>query len=209
MGVQDGYTPREALEISSSLLYVVMLCVITCVASLFQVFAQVSPAGIVFPFALNLGAIALASVIHSRKKARRDSELLQWGVALLTITAPVLAKYNYARTFDWTPAGWTFAAQSYNSSILLVVFVVLLQLLYNRRLFICCALYAFAHWIAFFVIAYANGAALYFYALSNDAPRLDGVIVLREVFYIFCVVVIAIVAYRNIASAPGHDGARE
>lgn len=201
----SDYTARELLEIRSSLLYFVMLCVITCVASIFQVFAQVSPAGIIVPFLLNLGAIGLSYLIYKRKKGRRDSEVMQWAVAFITITVPVLAKYNYVRTFDWTPAGWTFAAQSYNSSILLAVFVILLQLLYNRRLFAWFALYAFVHWIAFFIIAYANDAMLYFFAVSGDAPRLDGVIILREVFYMFCVVVIAFVAYRNSPLALAYE----
>jgi len=186
------YTAREILEIKGSFMYFMSLLFMTILASSFQLISHVALKGIIGPLIINMTGVTIGFFIYHRKKQRKSVTMLAWMVGFITVNVPILAKYNYGINIDWT-----FASESYNSSILLVIFIILLELLYNKKLFIFFSLYGFLNWIIFLVIAYMNGADFHLYAMDGNTP-IHGVIILREVFFIIVVIFLAYIAYRNI-----------
>ena len=190
--VNNNYTAREILEIKGSFMYFLSLLIITLLASSFQLVSNVTIKGILGPLLINMTGVLIGFVIYLRKKQKKPVSLLSWIAAFITVNVPIIAKYNYGMNIDWT-----FAAESYNSSILLVIFIILLELLYNKKLFIFFTVYGFLNWGLFLVIAYMNGADFHLHAMDGNTP-IHGVIILREVFFILIVILIAYIAYRNI-----------
>lgn len=186
------YTAREILEIKGSFMYFMCLLAVSIIASSFQLISHVALQGIIGPLLINMIGVSIGFIIYLRKKRRKTVVLLSWLAAFITVNVPILAKYNYGLHVDWT-----FAAESYNSSILLVVFIISLELLYNKKLFIFFTFYGFLHWILFLIVAYMNGAELHLYAMDGNTP-IHGMIILREVFFIIIVILIAYISYRNI-----------
>jgi methyl-accepting chemotaxis protein len=198
MGMEERHhTAWEALEIKGSFQYFVFLCILAVVAVVFMVVSKMDLASILRPLsAIGMG-IVLAYVIYHRKKRGKSGGALPWIVAFITSIIPVAQKYLYAANGAWTPDAWTFAAESYNSSIMIVVMVVLLYLFYNKRLFGVFAAFSLANWILFFYLAYRSGAAMHIDA-TVDGRYIHGIIVARELFFFIASVMIAIIAYRNI-----------
>ena len=114
-------------------------------------------------------------------------------MGFLTVTMPIFAKYSYG-----IHNGWTFALQSYNSTALLIILVILLYLLYNKKLFIFFSIYAIANWCFFFYWAVANGAEVHFDAIVDGKAVVTGIIILREVFFITIISIVFYLVYRNI-----------
>ena len=196
---KSGYTAYQLLEIRGSLTYLMLMIGTTIIASSFQAMAQVTLAGILPPLLINLINILLAFIIYRRKKQMKSAAVLSWVLGFITIFIPIMAKYNYGIKVDWT-----FAAESYNSSILLVVFVAMLQLLFNKRLFVTMAALAFINWALFFFIAYKMGAKMYLMAMDGSTP-IHGVVILREVFFILMSILLCYVSYRNIPVIIDYD----
>jgi methyl-accepting chemotaxis protein len=191
------YSALDVLEIKSSFVYFILLAVLSALATSFQLIAKVDIMGVVRPLIPLSLSIGLAYLTFRKKKSKAAAGVYPWITAFITISIPILSKYSLVKSGGWTPDAWTFAAESYNSSILLVVLIIMLQLLHSRRLYIVFALYGFINWIAFFILAYINGAEMYFYA-TRGSELIHGVIILREVFYIIVSALIAFVSYRNI-----------
>ncbi len=187
----------DILEIKGSLMYFILLVILTVLAAGFQIIAKVEIMGVIRPLIPLSISIAIAYLIFRKKKARVSAGIYPWITAFITVSIPIASKYSLVKSGGWTPDAWTFAAESYNSSILLVILIVMLQLLYKRRIFVVFALYGFINWIVFFVLAHKNGAQMYFFA-TQGSELIHGVIILREVFYIIVSVLIAYVSYRNI-----------
>lgn len=190
---KEHYSPFEILQIKGSFMYLLILSTCTLVAMTFMYIARVPILDILKPLAIDFTAVIIAYFIYRRKKARKKTTLHAWITAFLTILVPVLAKYNYGRE-----SGWTFAIQSYNSTALLIVLIIMLYLLYDRRLFIFFSIFALANWAFFFYWAAANGAELHIFAVEEGIPVVTGVILLREVFFMIVTAIIFYLVYRII-----------
>jgi len=120
-------------------------------------------------------------------------------LGFITLTIPLAAKYAYATTYDWT-----FALESYNSSILLIIFMVLLQLYFNKRLVAFYSTYAIVTWVAFLLLAIAHGADIHWDATIDGKP-IHGFIIFREIFMIVITGIFGILAYKNIQIVEQYD----
>ncbi len=197
---QTDYTARELLEIKSSLIYTILLCLITIIAITFMFVSNVRILNILRPLLINLIAISMAVWIYNRKKKKLSAAVQSWIVGFVTCSIPFLAKYSYA-----SDNGWTFAAQSYNSSILLILFLIGLQLLYRPRMYLFFMGFSFINWVIFIVLAYQNDANFHLYAVDNGKPVLDGVIILREVFFIIVAMILSYVVYLTMPIVREYD----
>ncbi len=201
---KNKFSALDVLEIKGSFMYFILMVVLTALAAGFQIIARVEIMGVIRPLIPMSVSIVLAYIIFRKKKSKAPAGVYPWITAFIIISIPIAAKYSLVKSGGWTPDAWTFAAESYNSSILLVVLIVMLQLLHNRRLFIVFALYGFLNWILFFILAYSRGAEMYFFA-TRGSELIHGVIILREVFYIIVSLLIAYISYRNIPIIREYD----
>lgn len=197
----SNYTPYQILEIRGSFMYFISLIVLTAITTSFQLIADVSLRGLLPPFMIQLICVLIAFRIYMLKKALKEVNVLPWIVAFITSTTPFMAKYNYA--FDEamganTPESWTFALQSYNSTVVAIIMVILLHLLFKKRIYAFFAFYVIINWIVFVVIATNQGAGYSLHAIIDGQPVLDKVILLREIFFIIISAYIFYLVYRNI-----------
>ena len=189
----ENYSPFEILQIKGSFMYFIGLCVVTVVAVSFLFIADMPLVDILRPTVVDLVAIFLAFVIYRRKKQRKKAAVLAWIAGFITIIVPIIAKYNYGRE-----DGWTFALQSYNSTALLIILVVLLYLLHDRKLFISMSVFALANWSFFLYYAISQGGEVHMLAKVGGEPIVTGIIFLREVFFIMMTAFIFYLVYRTI-----------
>ncbi len=194
------YTARQALEIKGSFLYFIAVSFISVVAVFFSVIANVSMTDIIKNIGVILVGILLSFFIYSRKKQLKPVRLLSYAAGITTLMVPLLAKYLYAHG-----NGWTFAAQSYNTSIYMVFFVISLQWLFDKKVYITCALFAFFNWVIFLLIASHNGANFSMLAVIDGKPVTDGVIVFREIFFLVVSGGMFYISYRNIPILNEYD----
>jgi len=195
----ERLSARQILLIRDSLTYLVVLVTLQITAAAFQAASGVGLRGIVVPLFINLFTIALACLIYRRKKRGIEGDAPAWVLGFITCSVPFLAKYNYGISVDWS-----FAFESYNTSILIVVFVVMLHLYHNKRLLLVYAAYSMINWALFIYVAYAQGAAIHFNAIVDGRP-IHGAILLREVFIMVISLVITYISYRSIAVADEYD----
>lgn len=188
------YTPFEILQIKGSFTYFIGLIITMIVAVSFLILSQISVSDIIKPTLIYCIAVILAFVIFRNKKQRKSATLLTWIVGFLTLLVPIVAKYNYGYNI-----GWTFAVQSYNSTALLIIMVVLLYLQYDKKVFLFYSCFAIANWAFFFYWALRNGAEVHVLATTSDGTGIvTGVVFAREVFFIFTAVFIFLIVYRVI-----------
>lgn len=198
---QHHYSAMEVLEIKGAFLYFVSLIVLTMIATGFQLIAQVKFMGWFPPLVANTINMGIAFVIYSKKKAQKKASVLPWIVGFTTVTLPIFAKYNYVKTICGNMEcadGWTFALESYNTSILFIIFVTLLYLFYNRKVFIFYAVYAILMWSLFIFIAVSMGADIHVNAFE-DGKWIHGVIIMREIFFVLIICYLFYILSRNIA----------
>lgn len=192
------YTARQILEIKGAFLYFILLVSTTAIASSFQLLANIALAGIVAPLVMNLIAVTSAYIAYHKKKQNIRSKYLPWVAAFINVAVPILAKYNYGRI------DWTFAVESYNSSILLVFNIIIIQLQYDKKLFRFFAVFGIINWIIFYYVAYLNGAVMHLDAMIDGKP-IHGFIILREVFFMIMAVILCYVGYKNIPIIDEYD----
>lgn len=194
------FTARQILEIRGSFLYFLSVAFAIFLGAVFQVIARVDLIDILRPQSIGVTAVLLSYLIFRRKKKLKKATFLCYLVGFMTMLAPILAKYNYA-----SHNGWTFAAQSYNTSIMLIFFIVVLQWQYNKRLFAVCAILAVINWSFFLYVAYVNGAAFTWHAVIDGKPVTDGIVTLRELYFLMISVGLFYVSYRNIPIIEEYD----
>ena len=199
----NDYTAREVLEIRSSFLYFIVLVVMMIVAVSFLLLSKMRIVEILLPFLLFLFTTIGAFTVYKRKKNRKSTRLLPWIIGFLTIIIPVLAKYNYGIKFNWT-----FALESYNSSMLLIVAILALFLLYNKKLFITIGVLGIVNWTIFIYVAIRLGASYTFISVQGQEIT-HGVILFREIFLILMTMLLAYVCYRNIPIIDEYDSTAE
>jgi len=193
------YTSRQILEIKSSGTYILLFVLIALIAHIFQFIAKVDLFEILKLSLASIICLLIAYSIYKRKKTFKRTEILEWLLGFITLTIPLAAKYAYATTYDWT-----FALESYNSSILLIIFMVLLQLYFNKRLVAFYSTYAIVTWVAFLLLAIAHGADIHWDATIDGKP-IHGFIIFREIFMIVITAIFGILAYRNIQIVEQYD----
>ncbi len=188
-----NYSPLEILYIKGSFLYFIGLIVLCIISNVFLFVSKIPLTETIKPMSVYIVCMVLGFFIYQGRKKRKKREVLAWIVGLLTVAVPIIAKYNYGKQY-----GWTFAVQSYNSTALLIIFVMLLYLLYNKRVFIFYSIFAIANWSFFFYYAIKNGADVHVLATAGDVGIITGVIMLREVFFIIITAMLFYLTYRNI-----------
>jgi methyl-accepting chemotaxis protein len=189
----EHYTPFEILQIKGSYMYFIGLCVITVVAVSFLVIAGMPAVDILRPTVIDLVAILIAFFIYRRKMHRKKTAVLAWITAFITVIVPIIAKYNFG-----VNNGWTFALQSYNSTALLIILVVLLYLLHDRKLFIVFSIFALVNWAFFVYWAIAHGGEVHMIATIDGKPVVTGIILYREIFFILITCFVFYLVYRTI-----------
>ncbi|HPO45480.1 MAG TPA: methyl-accepting chemotaxis protein [Spirochaetota bacterium] len=186
------YTAREALQIKTTFAYFIALSMVMMSALVFLAVARMPLKDILPPTILAFFCMGLAFTQYRLKRLRRDSLLIPWIVSFLTLAVPFIAKIKYSITH-----GWTFALGSYNSSVLIVVMVLITCLFLREKLFLAVSGVAIACWSAFIYVALTSGAEYSWDAIVNGDVYL-GVIPPREIFFVVSQVIISFVAYRLI-----------
>ncbi len=187
------YSAYEAIEIKSSFMFFVILVVNTIIITAFLIGSHISLRDIIPAMSTFIIAIILSYIIFRRKKTHKSATALSWIVGFITVTMPVFQKYKYG----FSLGDWTFALESYNSSILLIVNIIVLQLFHNKRLFVFFSAYGILQWIAFIFFALQHGGVMHLNAIENG-QAVHGVIVLREVFFIIMSALLVFISYRYI-----------
>ncbi len=196
---------RSNLEIRAAFIYFLTLVFVAMLAAFFQYLANVNLAGILKPLFIYSIASAFAYLVYIKKKKGETPLVYMWIVAILTIVVPVYAKFNYASNAGFTPDGWTFALESYNSSVFIIVMIILQQLLFKKRIIITSSIVGFCGWIFFIVMALSNGAHYSFDAMKDDGALIHGFVLLREYFFIIMGILIVYISYRNIPVIDEYD----
>lgn len=193
------YTARQILEIRGSFIYFIMIFVAAALAVTFQMLAQVNFRAMVGPIVIGIITSSLAYIIYTRKKKLKKTTLLSWAVAIFSVTLPIMAKYNYARSMDWQ-----YSTESYHIFTIAVFFLIALQFLYNRRMFIFFFFFVFINWIVFLFIADHQGVTMYFLSIADGRP-VHNFIILREVYFMALLMAISYISYRNIPIIHEYD----
>jgi methyl-accepting chemotaxis protein len=193
------YTARQILEIKSSGTYIILFIVIAVIAHIFQILARVDILEVLKLSFVSGLCVLLAYLIYKRKKRQKTSTIYEWILAFITLTLPITAKFTYAQHYDWT-----FALESYNSSVLIVIFLVMLQLYFNKKLMAFYTGYAVIIWTGFLVLAIAHGADVHWDATIDGKP-VHGFVPYREIFFILITAILGIVSYFNIRVVEQYD----
>lgn len=193
------YTAKQDLEIRSSWTYLILFISIVIIAHVFQILGKVDLFEILKLSIASVTCLFIAYIIFKRKKNCKKTTILEWLLGFITLTIPLAAKFAYATTYDWT-----FALESYNSSILLIILMVLLQLYFNKSLMACATGYAVISWVAFLLLAIAHGADVHWDATIDGKP-IHGFIIFREIFMIVITGIFGVLAYRNIQIVEQYD----
>lgn len=199
MGTRE-YTARERMEIQGAFTYFLLLLAIGIIAVSFQLMTHARPINAIGSSVLLSIMIGVAFVIYRRKKKKAGTGSLEWAAGCMTLGASMLTKLSYGRTLDWT-----YAAQSYQITGLAVAFLVIIQLLYNRKLLLVLAIVYFSFWIAFLFLVEAKGVPVYTVAVIDGNVIHDGIQLQREIFYMLVSVVITFAAYRSIPIIEDYD----
>ena len=194
------YTAKDVLIIKNSFTYLVAYLIVAVIAEIFQIVANVEWSEVLPPLIVNITCLVIAYTIYSRKKHHKTANLLIWILGFLTVAMPMIAKFKYG--FD---VGWTFALQSYNTSILMIVLVIMLQLQHNRRAFIFYSVFALVVWSFFVVFAISRGGEVSLFAMENGAPVTDKIVLLREIFFILMFGLLCWLSYRTIPVIDKYD----
>jgi len=188
----ERYTAREALHIKTAFAYLTALSLTLFTGVSFLIYSRVPAAEVVPVLISSLICILLAFIFYRLKKNKKDSRVIPWVLSLFLVLLPFVTKLKYASAF-----GWTFALQSYNSSMLLVMFCFFPCLFLREKLFVFVSTFTIALWSLYLYVALHDGADFSWDAIINGEPYL-GVVPTREVFMIIATFIICYVAFRWI-----------
>ncbi|HPI23740.1 MAG TPA: hypothetical protein PLE73_11115, partial [Spirochaetota bacterium] len=192
-------TARQILEIKGAFVLTILIVVMASVAVMFQLLAGIALPVVASGLALYLVAIALAYLIFRRKRAVRPTAALEWVMATLMFIMTNLVKYNYARNMDWT-----YAVQSYHISAIAVAMVLILQFLYNKKLFVTFSVLTFVNWGVFLLLADMNGVEMPLGSFI-DGKINYGIVMLREYYFLITLSIVSFISYKNITTVDGYD----
>ncbi len=188
----EQLTARESLELKGSLIYFFGYMLITILAVVFQLLAGQKLKTIMIPTLMNCIVILLAFLIYRRKKSGKAADIFAWSAATCSILFTSLARYVYVCNFDWT-----YAAEGYHLASISMAALVILQFLYNRRLYITMGMLLFLSWLIFIYLAHVNGVDYYLFSMKDDSVY-HGVMLLREIYFFVMMILISVAAYFNI-----------
>ncbi|NMB64780.1 MAG: hypothetical protein GYA16_07915, partial [Spirochaetes bacterium] len=114
--MKTNYTARQVLEIKSSGTYIIIFIIIAVIAHIFQILGKVDILEILRLSLISTICVILAYVIYKRKKLLKATGVFEWILGFISVNIPLAAKFAYAQKYDWT-----FALESYNSSVLMVI----------------------------------------------------------------------------------------
>ncbi len=193
-------TPRQILEIRGCFLYFILVTIIATTAVVFQLLAHITVRNVIVSSIFTLLASFMAYIIYLKKKKGDNVLILQWFISIITTFAPIMTKFNYATTMDWT-----YAAQSYHISALLICFILILQFYYRKDIFVTVTVIIFASLIVFTILCYANGVTFHAKSIIDGKIVHDGIQVHREIFFVIMLFIISFASYRNIPTIEGYD----
>jgi len=186
------YSAKQRLEIKGAFLYCVILICMTILATVLQRLGG-SDFRTIFPttFAYTI-VIVLASFIYRRKKENKSTELLSWVVAFLTTAFAIYAKYNYALKVDWQ-----YAVEGVHINAVSVITLLVLQFLYNRRLYLFFFCIVSVHWFVFLYIAYLHGVPMPMVGIVNGVAY-HGIVSLSQIYFFLIMSLVGYINYKNI-----------
>lgn len=188
----ERYTAKEALHIRTAFAYLIGLSLTLFTGVSFLIYSRVPAAEVVPVLILSAFCISLAFVFFRLKKNKKDSKVIPWILSFITIIMPLVTKLKYAASF-----GWTFALQSYNSSMLLILMVFFTCLFLREKLYIFNSIFAISIWSLLLYMALTEGAEFSWDMTVDGKPYL-GVIPTREVFMIISMFLLSYAAFRFI-----------
>lgn len=188
----DNYTAKESLHIKMAFAYLMALSLTLFTGVSFLIYSRVPAAEVVPVLISSLFSILLAFIFFRLKKNKKDSKVIPWVLSIFLILLPFVTKLKYASSF-----GWTFALESYNSSMLLVMFVFFSCLFLREKLFIFISAFTLILWSLYLYVALHAGAEYSWDAVVNGEPYI-GVVPSRELFLIIATFIISYVAFRLI-----------
>ncbi len=186
-------TARQHLEERGAFLYMIGYAILFVFSFICQVAAGVSAKEVLPSIVVNSLSLMLAFFVFNKKRKGEKVFITTWILGFISISAPMAVKYNYALS-----GGWTYAAQSNNSTLVMIAFAAMLYLFYQPKLFKFFSVFAIANWILFLYLAHINGAELYWNSHINGQPITSGVIMFRELYVMIVMIVILLITYRNI-----------
>lgn len=186
------YSAKEILEIKGALTYCILLGIMTFLAGIFQHlggtgFRQIIPTTLAY-----LLVIALAFVIYRRKKDRKPVELLAWIVAFLTTIFAIFAKYSYAVNYSWE-----YSVMGLHINAVSIVTLIILQFLYNRKIYLFFFAVVAVHSFFFLYLAYLQGAPMEMRGMIDGKPYI-GIIIHPQIYFFIMMIIVGYVNYRNI-----------
>ena len=189
------HSPRQLLEIKGAFYYIIGFVVTFFSAVLFQIFGAAGLQAILMTIIISSLNLVIAIIIFIRKRSGLKVTLLPWILGFTTTITPIAVKYQYAYI-----DGWTFATRSINTTGVLIIFVVLLSLFFQTKLFRFFSVYAIFNWSLFLYLAWLNGADIHFQSYRDGTAILSGLIIWREISFIISISIIFIIIARNLAN---------
>ncbi|HQO40248.1 MAG TPA: hypothetical protein PK986_07250, partial [Spirochaetota bacterium] len=190
--MKEKYTASESLQIKTTFAYFIALAMTMTIAVSFLVIAGMPMKDILPQSLAAFFCVGLAFTQYRLKRRKKDSLLIPWIVSFITIIVPFIAKIKYSITHSWT-----FVLGAYNTSAMLVVLTLITCLFLREKLFIAVSTVAIIGWSIFIYVALNSGAEYSWDAIVNGKIYY-GIIPSREIFFVFCLVVICYVAFRLI-----------
>ncbi len=190
--MKEKYTASEALQIRTTFAYLMALTMTLTIATGFLIYARMPIRELLPSVSICFVCIVLAFIQYRLKVNRRDSLVIPWVISSITIIIPFFVKIKYAMTH-----GWTFALESYNSSMMIVIMILITCLFLREKLFVTISLIAIICWSILLYIALTHGAEYSWNAVVNG-KIFHGIIPGREIFLIIGTGIVAYVAFRLI-----------
>ena len=184
---------KRRLEVRGALLFTMIILAMTVIAAVFQYAGGNSIAHII-PTTVAYGSVIyLGYAIYRRKKSGMDAGALAWTAGLLLTAFATYARYNYALTVEWR-----YAVEGIHIHAVAVVSLIVLQFLYNRRIYLTCYLLFAANWALFMYLAHYNGVEMHMLGIVDGVAQHDRVVILTQLYFFLMVLVIGYINYKNI-----------
>ena len=183
---------RQRLELKGSIIYFCGYFIISFLATLFQFLAGQDARTIAPPIAVNSIALILAFIIISRKKSGKNTTVLCWSVAILAAVFSSFTRFIYARQL-----GWAYGVECFHLAAISIAALILIQFLYNRKIYIAFGAALFTVWVLYLYLAHLNGVEFFSHSMK-DGEAFHGINILRQIYYLAMMLLVAIASYFNI-----------
>ena len=190
--MKPNYSVKEIVEIKGITVYIILMCMLVSLASVFQLLAGIMIGEVLKTFLVYSLCAALAVVILYRKKKGQSTTAIIWTVAFLSNVTIVLTRYSYANIF-----GWQYAVESVQLPCVALIMLMLLQLFYSKKLYLVFYIFNVVNLFLFLYIANRNGVEMPFSSI-RDSGVFHGIVLSREIYLIFIIIVAGYICYRNI-----------